>query len=148
MTHRVARSARVPYSAHQMFELVNDIEAYPSFMDDCVGAQVLRRGEDWVEARLELQKAGISQSFVTRNRLDPPHAMTLSLVEGPFSRLEGVWRFEPEGEGCRVSLSLEFAMQNRLLGMAVGKFFESTASQQVDALCRRARQVYGQREEV
>lgn len=127
-----------------MFELVNDIEAYPQYMDDCVSAQVLRRGEDWLEARLELQKAGISQSFVTRNTLEPPHRMRMNLVEGPFSKLDGCWSFHPIDEtSCRVSLELEFKMQNRLLDMAVGKLFEMAASHQVDALCARARQVYG-----
>ncbi len=143
MTHRVERSALVNYSPSQMFELVNDIEAYPQYMNDCVAAEVLRRGDDWLEARLELQKAGISQSFVTHNVLRAPESMTMSLVDGPFSRLEGKWTFEPAGEGCRVKLELEFDMQSRLLSMAVGKFFESAASQQVDALCSRARQVYG-----
>lgn len=144
MTHRVERSALVDYSDRQMFDLVNDIEAYPEYMSDCVGAQVLRRGDDWLEARLELQKAGVSQSFVTHNRLEPPHRMTMSLVDGPFSHLEGCWSFEPINDSaCRVSLELEFEMRNRLLGMAVGKFFESAASHQVDALCARARQMYG-----
>lgn len=143
MTHRVKRSALVRYSAQQMFDLVNDIEAYPQYMSDCVSAEVLRRGEGWLEAKLELQKAGIRQSFVTRNELRPPGEMTLSLVDGPFSRLEGKWSFDDLADGCRVTLELEFAMQNRLLSMAVGKFFEAAASQQVDALCDRARQVYG-----
>lgn len=144
MTHRVERSALVDYSAEQMFELVNDIEAYPQYMNDCVNAEVLQRGEGWLDARLELQKAGISQSFVTRNTLEPPHRMHMSLVEGPFSSLEGCWSFQSLGESsCKVSLELEFKMQNRLLSMAVGKFFEMAASQQVDALCARARQVYG-----
>jgi len=144
LSHSVQRSALVPYSAQQMFELVNDIEAYPQFMNDCVGARVLRRGDGWLEARLELQKAGISQSFVTRNQLEPPSRMTMSLVEGPFSHLEGCWSFaDLDGDGCQVQLELEFEMQNRWLSMAAGKFFEAAASQQVDALCRRARQVYG-----
>lgn len=143
MTHRVERSALVNYSAQQMFDLVNDIEAYPQYMSDCVGAEVLRRGEGWLEAKLELQKAGIHQSFVTRNELRPPGEMTLSLVDGPFSHLEGKWSFDSVADGCKVTLELEFAMQNRLLSMAVGKFFEAAASQQVDALCSRARQVYG-----
>ncbi|MGD8176041.1 type II toxin-antitoxin system RatA family toxin [Marinimicrobium sp. ARAG 43.8] len=144
MSHRVERSALVNYSPKQMFDLVNDIEAYPQYMNDCIGAEVLERGDNWLKARLELQKAGISQSFVTLNELHEPHSMSMSLVEGPFSRLDGVWRFEPVGDsGCRVSLELEFKMQNRLLSMAVGKFFESAASQQVDALCQRAQHIYG-----
>ncbi|MDQ2076359.1 type II toxin-antitoxin system RatA family toxin [Marinimicrobium sp. ABcell2] len=144
MSHRVERSALVQYSAQQMFDLVNDIEAYPEYMDDCVGAQVLQRGPGWLEARLELQKAGLTQSFVTRNELQPPTRMTMKLVEGPFSRLEGCWTFEAIDSGaCRVGFELAFDMKSRLLGMAVGKLFESAASKQVDALCRRAQNVYG-----
>lgn len=144
MKNRIVRSALVNYSAQQMFDLVNDVEAYPQFMDGCVGAQVLARGEDWIEARLELQKAGIGHSFVTRNRLEPPTSMTISLVEGPFSSMEGKWQFTPLGDqSCKVNFELEFALQNRLLGMAVGKLFEVVASRQVDALCNRARIIYG-----
>ncbi len=143
MAHRVERSALVNYSASQMFELINDIEAYPQFMDGCVGAKILARGSDWLEARLELSKAGVSQSFVTRNQLQPPHSMTMNLVDGPFKYLRGVWRFTALSEqACKVTFELEFELQNRLLGMAVGKLFEGVSNKQVDALCARAKQVY------
>lgn len=143
MAHRVERSALVNYSAAQMFDLINDIEAYPQFMDGCVGAKILARGDDWLEARLELSKAGVSQSFVTRNQLQPPHSMSMNLVDGPFKYLRGVWRFTPLGEqACKVTFELEFELQNRLLGMAVGKLFEVVSNKQVDALCARAKQVY------
>lgn len=143
MAHRVERSALVNYSAQQMFDLVNDIEAYPQFMDGCTGAKILARGEDWLEARLELSKAGVSQSFITRNQLQPPASMSLELVDGPFKYLRGVWRFSPLGEtACKISFELEFELQNRLLGMAVGKLFEGISNKQVDAFYTRAKQVY------
>lgn len=143
MAHRVERSALVNYSATQMFDLINDIEAYPQFMDGCVGAKILARGDDWLEAGLELSKAGVSQSFVTRNQLQPPHSMSMNLVDGPFKYLRGVWRFTPLGEqACKVTFELEFELQNRLLGMAVGKLFEVVSNRQVDALCARAKQIY------
>lgn len=131
------------YSAQQMFDLVNDIEAYPQFLDGCVGARILARGDNWVEARLELSKAGVTQHFVTRNELVPPVSMSLQLVEGPFQYLRGAWQFVPLAEtACKVIFTLEFAMQNRLLGLAVGKLFESVTTKQVDAVCARARQIY------
>lgn len=139
----VERSALVNYSAQQMFDLVNDIEAYPQYMDGCVGAQILRRDDDWLEARLDLSKSGISQSFVTRNQLMPPHTMTLSLLDGPFRYLKGVWQFTTLNEqACKVSFTLDFELKNRLLGMAVGKLFESMVNKQVDALCARAKVIY------
>lgn len=126
-----------------MFDLVNDIEAYPQFLDGCVGARILARGDNWVEARLELSKAGVTQHFVTRNELVPPVSMSLQLVEGPFQYLRGAWQFVPLAEtACKVIFTLEFAMQNRLLGLAVGKLFESVTTKQVDAVCARARQIY------
>ena len=143
MAHRVERSALVNYSAAQMFDLINDIEAYPQFMDGCSGAKILARGDGWLEARLELSKAGVSQSFVTRNQLQPPHSMSMNLVDGPFNYLRGVWRFTALGEqACKVTFELEFELQNRLLGMAVGKLFEAVSNKQVDALCARAKQIY------
>ncbi len=143
MAHSVNRSALVNYSAQQMFDLVNDIEAYPQYMDGCVGAKVLKRDSDWLEARLELSKAGVSQSFVTRNQLQAPESMSMTLVDGPFKYLKGCWRFTALNEtACKVSFDLEFELQSKLLGMAVGKLFEAVASKQVDALCERAKQIY------
>lgn len=143
MSHSVKRSALVNYSAQQMFDLVNDIEAYPQYMDGCVAAQILKREGDWLEARLELSKAGVSQSFVTRNQLNAPESMSMVLVDGPFKSLQGCWRFQALAENaCKVSFELEFELQSKLLGMAVGKLFESVASKQVDALCARAQQIY------
>ena len=127
-----------------MFALVNDIEAYPQYMDGCYEASVLARGENWLEARLTLGMAGQKQSFVTRNQLFPPHRMTMGLVDGPFKTFNGDWRFTALGDqGCKVSLSLDFSLSNPLLGMMVNKMFEKIASAQVDALCLRARQIYG-----
>lgn len=143
MVYKVERSALVNYSAQQMFDLINDIEAYPQFMEGCVGAKILARGDDWLEARLELSKAGVNQSFVTRNQLQPPQCMTMTLVDGPFKFLTGAWRFQPLGDtACKVSLGLEFELSNRLLGLAVGKLFEAVSNKQVDSLCARAKQVY------
>lgn len=126
-----------------MFDLVNDIEAYPQYMDGCVGAKILKREADWLEAQLEISKAGVTQSFITRNQLEAPNRMSMVLVDGPFKRLEGCWQFSTLNEqACKVSFTLEFEFQNRLLGLAMGKVFESVAGKQVDALCERARQVY------
>ena len=94
----IRRSALVKYSPAQMFELVNDVEAYPKRFAWCAGAEVLERGDDVVVARLDLKFAGFRQSFTTRNVLTRPKEISLALVNGPFRTLEGRWSFEPIGE--------------------------------------------------
>jgi ribosome-associated toxin RatA of RatAB toxin-antitoxin module len=142
---KIERSALVMFSAAQMYDLVNDVASYPQFLPGCRGAEVLFQDGETLEARLDLSRAGISQSFVTRNRLQRPEKMTLTLVDGPFSSFNGVWAFTPLAENaCKVAFTLEFEVSNRLLGAAVGKLFGSIANQMVDAMCERAGKIYGE----
>lgn len=143
MKFKIERSALIQFSAQQMFDLVNDVEAYPSYMDGCVSAQILKTGENWMEAELVLGKAGIQQRFTTRNSLTPPEQIVITLVDGPFTFMQGLWQFKAlADDACKINFVLEFEMQNRLLGMAAGKLFESVAGKQVDVFCQRAREIY------
>jgi len=141
---KIERSALVSYSAERMFELVNDIEAYPNYMPGCVGAEVLERGEDWLSARLDLSRMGVKQSFSTRNMLDAPRSMKMSLIDGPFSKFSGEWQFLSLSDtACKVVFCLEFEVSNSLAAIALPKLMEHVASEQVSALCKRAKQVFG-----
>ncbi|GAB3281686.1 type II toxin-antitoxin system RatA family toxin [Parahaliea aestuarii] len=141
----INRSALLPYRAEQIYDLVNDIEAYPAFMDGCVGAEILRCEGNLVEARLDLSKGGISHSFSTRNFLEENRAIRLELLDGPFDRFHGYWGFKPLGESaCKVTLQLEFTASNAVLGLAAARLFDKVSNNLVDALGQRARQVYGQ----
>lgn len=141
---RVERSALVQYSNQQMYDLVADFYAYPKFLPGCVGSELLAEGEGWLEARLDIAKAGFTQSFVTHNELDPPNGMTLELVKGPFKSLKGAWQFTALTESaCKVNFWLEFEFANKMISLAAGKVFEKIASEQVDAMCKRAKVLYG-----
>lgn len=142
---KLERSALLPYSAVQMFALVNDIEAYPQFMRGCKSAAVLSRSERQVVARLELEQAGIRQTFTTRNELEPGRSMAMHLVDGPFKHFEGLWAFEPlDDNACKLTFRLEFQFANPLLSLAAGKIMSHLANEQVDAICIRAKKLYGE----
>lgn len=149
---KVARSALVPYSAVEMFRLVDDVAAYPEFLPWCKDAVIEREEGDTMIATLELHKGGMSRRFTTQNTRRPHSAIDLALVGGPFRRLSGGWRFHELGRGtgeggCKVSLELEFAFDSRLVDMMFGPFFEETCNSLVDAFTRRAAEVYGARRE-
>ncbi len=139
----VNKSALVPYSAVQMYELVNDVAAYPQFLPWCRTARVEDRRDDELLASIEMAKGRLHKSFTTRNRLYPHERIELFLVDGPFRHLHGVWRFQALREdACKVSLSLEFEFANLLIRTAVGPIFNRIADTLVDSFCRRAEQVY------
>ncbi len=139
-----SRQALVPYSAQQMYDLVDAIETYPEFLPWCTSAVVHERENNSVRATLELTKGGMTKEFTTRNVGTPGERMEMHLVDGPFSHLEGVWSFKPLGDaGCRVALDIEFEFSSPMLGVMLGGFFEKTCNELVDAFTRRAEQVYG-----
>lgn len=141
---KIERSALVQYSAEQMFALVNDIEQYPAFMQGCINAEVLERTDSQLIGRLTLGKAGLKYSFTTQNQLEPPTAMNMSLMDGPFRHFDATWQFLPLSEtACKVSLDMKFDWAGGMLGAAMEKLFQHSANNLVDALVERARKVYG-----
>ena len=139
----IQRSVLVPYSNEKMFALVNDIAAYAEYMPGCHKATIIQQTDKEVIAELVLEKAGIQQKFTTRNTLNPPLKMQMSLVDGPFTQFDGEWTFQALDENaCKVSLDLTFVLNNPLLSMTVGPWIEKTAAEQVNAVQQRAEKIY------
>ena len=142
----VKKSALVLYSAAEMYALVSDIEAYPQFLPWCSSTQILSRAEDEVRATIEMVKGGVHKSFTTSNRMQKHKMIDIRLLEGPFKRLEGYWRFEPlRADASKVALDMEFEFSNQLLRVAIEPVFKQIANSLVDAFCKRAVDLYGKR---
>ncbi len=140
---RVSRSALVPYSAEQMYALVEDVASYPDFLPWCTGAIVHACDAKEIDATLELQRGSIQKAFRTRNTLSPGKAMQLELIGGPFRHLQGAGLFEQLGtEGSKVSLDLEFEFESRITDTIFGGFFEETCNSLVDSFTKRAEEIY------
>jgi ribosome-associated toxin RatA of RatAB toxin-antitoxin module len=141
----VKKSRVVPFSCEQMFGLVVAVEQYSEFLPYCAQSLVHHRDEDEVQATLVIAAAGMNKSFTTRNRHQINKMIEIRLVDGPFSHLEGFWRFDEEPDGCRISFDLEFEFAGRMLSMLLGSVFEQVTDKMVDAFCKRAELIYGNR---
>ncbi|MBD3634320.1 MAG: type II toxin-antitoxin system RatA family toxin [Methylophaga sp.] len=143
----ITRSALWMYTPDQMFDLVNDVEAYPRFLPWCRGSRIISKNEDVICAALDIAKGGIHHEFSTRNVLDHGNAIRIELIDGPFRHLEGHWQFKPIGDnqGCRVQLDMDFEFSTRLLDLALGPVFTQISGSLVDAFCKRAQEIYGKR---
>lgn len=141
----IHQSTVVAYSATQMFQLVDNVEAYPRFLPWCERAEVLSRSTDVVRARLLVRKSRLHYEFTTDNYPQPPHRLELRLVDGPFKRLRGMWGFIDNALGSRVSLDLEFEFSSRLLAATLSPLFKAVTGSMVEAFKTRAVAVYGTR---
>ena len=140
----IQESLEVPYNVAEMYELVNDIEAYSDFLPWCTESKIVKQDEDNIQAKLTLRGGGFSKSFTTSNRLQQNKMIEISLINGPFRHLEGFWAFEPTKKGCKVRLNLEFEFASHLLAFAFSPVFEQIAKSLIQAFSARAKQVYGE----
>jgi ribosome-associated toxin RatA of RatAB toxin-antitoxin module len=143
----VHKSVLIWYSADEMFSLIVDVGRYPEFLPWCDHAAVLAQDEHGMKAEIGISFSGIRQVFRTRNEHVQGRQVKMKLVEGPFSRLDGQWKFIPLGAGeqraCKVELELHYGFENAALGALVGPVFDKIAGSLVDAFVKRAEQVYG-----
>ncbi|MDP4300225.1 type II toxin-antitoxin system RatA family toxin [Leptothrix discophora] len=152
----VKKSVLLWYSPREMYDLVVDVPAYPQFLPWCQKAEVLAQSDHEVTARLHLSFGGVRHAFTTRNTHVSGEQVSMALVDGPFSSLEGAWRFVPIGtpaaatpgggaQACRVEFELRYAFSSRPLELVVSPVFDRIANTFVDAFVARAEQVHGKR---
>ncbi|MEO8924680.1 MAG: type II toxin-antitoxin system RatA family toxin [Caldimonas sp.] len=151
----VKKSVLLWYTAHEIYELVIDVAAYPAFLPWCEHAEILQRDENALTARLHLAYSGIRHAFTTKNVQVKDESVHVGLVDGPFSLLDGLWRFVPlplpsgpdgtSGGACKIEFELRYAFANGVLEAAISPVFDRIANTFVESFVKRAEQVYGTR---
>ena len=140
----VSRSALLPYSDAQIFDVITDVRSYPAFLNWCTGMELHEESNQEMVATLTIAYSKLNFSFTTRNIMQRYDSVTMELVRGPFSQLRGRWQIQALSDtACKVSLAMDFEFENRLAQRLMGRVFENIVSTQLDAFNRRAAQVYG-----
>ena len=157
----VKKSVLLWYSPSEMYELVTAVADYPKFLPWCERSELIEQHEGGMTARLHLNYHGVRHAFTTRNSHTPHERVEMDLVDGPFSLLEGEWRFLPlaapalDGKvasaastaprACRIEFDLRYAFSGATLEALVSPVFDRIANTFVDSFVKRAEQVYGAR---
>jgi len=147
MSH-IKRNALVYYSPEEMYQLVNNVADYASFLPWCRSSSVISESETEMIASVEIAKGVLNKTFTTHNTLLKDKRIELELVDGPFKKLTGFWQFDTlkTKNACKVNLELEFEFDNALMSIAAKPIFTQIASSLVDSFCKRAADVYGERD--
>jgi len=139
----INRSALMPFSNHQMYDIVNDVKKYPDFLPWCASSKVLSQSDTEMEASILMKKGKLNHSFSTLNTLTVDEIIHMQLIDGPFKSLSGDWIFTPLSEqASKIELHLNFEFSNRIVGLLIGPIFTQIADSLVDAFCQRAHQIY------
>ena len=136
----------VPFSAAQLYTLINDVEAYPSYIPWCPKTKVISQSPTEMTAKLYAKKGPVSQSFTTRNTLVQDKSITLALVDGPFKSLEGRWLLKAlSEESCEVDFEIKFELINSIMDVVAGPILEQMTGSLVEFFKDRAQTLHGVR---
>jgi ribosome-associated toxin RatA of RatAB toxin-antitoxin module len=141
-TFTYSNTVLVPYTAAQVFAVVDDVGSYHRFLPNCAGSGVTARttvdSYERVLGYMDLAFLGMRYRLDSDNIHAAPCRIDMRLLKGPFKSLTGQWTFTPLGDastvsGCKVSYAMQWQYDSALLAMTLGQRFESIAKQLLDA---------------
>ena len=142
-------SRRVRHSAQQMYELVRDVDAYPTFVPLCTALRVRKRTEtpagEVIVADMEVGYRAIREKFTSKVTCDPAaRIIHVAYVDGPFRKLINEWHFVdgPDEGGSSVEFYIDYEFRSRTLALVMGAVFDRAFRQFAAAFEKRADQIY------
>jgi coenzyme Q-binding protein COQ10 len=143
-------SRLLPYTPDQVFALVGDVERYPEFVPWITAmhtgpARQEGEGISLVDAEASVGFSFLREAFATRVRRDAgERRINVSLISGPFRRLENTWLFRPHPKGCEVGFDIDFQFKAKMLDLLLKANFGYAVDKLIACFEARARELYGE----
>ncbi|HEY0052283.1 MAG TPA: SRPBCC family protein [Caulobacteraceae bacterium] len=139
----------LPYTPEQLFDLVGDVEAYPDFVPWITLMRVANRRTEGEGVSVLDAVAGVGFSFlnerfatrVKRNR--PDLQIDVSLLNGPFKRLQNRWTFRSHPQGAEIDFLIDFEFKSKILDMMLHANFDRAVAKLITCFEARAKALYG-----
>lgn len=133
MTETASERIRVEAGAERCWAVATDFESYPEWVRDIREARVVARDADGRGTRVEFRAAALGKSIryvLAYDYSEAPTGFSWRLDTGDelLRRLDGSYRFEPQGAGTRVHYDLAVdltaplpgAVKRRAAGLIMG----------------------------
>lgn len=139
-------SRTTPFTPQQMLDLVSDLKSYPDFVPNCSAMDIGNKSGSPLsacDARMQVNFGPISQSYTSHVMIDI-EAKTISAqaLDGPFSHLESMWTFLPDGEGSQIGFTIDFGFSNPIISAVAEPAFANIQDEILDAFMAEARRRY------
>lgn len=116
------------YPQKSLYNLVADVQAYPTFLPWCQSIKIIEQGEGYIIADLTVGHGLFRETFRSKVLLIPNEKIEVHYQQGPFKHLHNHWIFEQiTDQETAVTFFIDFEFKSRILQSLMEKFFaEST----------------------
>ncbi|MBP2276362.1 MULTISPECIES: type II toxin-antitoxin system RatA family toxin [Sphingomonas] len=140
---RHSETRRLPYTPEQMFDLVADVARYAEFLPWVSAIRVRSNSETQMVADMIVGFKGLRETFTSKVEKHRPDRIEVEYLDGPLKYLRNEWVFRPDGTGCAVDFTVDFAFKNRVFEMLAGQVFGTALRKMIGAFEDRAAVLYG-----
>ena len=142
---RHSEKRNLPYSPHEMFDLVADVGRYQEFMPWVAATRISSDSETLMIADLVVGFKALKETFTSRVEKTRPRHITVDYVEGPLKYLKNEWEFTPDGKGgTNIDFCVDFAFKSRIFESLAGQMFDRALRRMITAFEERAHALYGE----
>lgn len=133
----VESQVSVAAPVERVYEIARDIERFPEFMADVVEVEILeqtpeRQVSRWVGLIKELNR---KINWTEEDFWDEEsRSCEFRMLEGDYTSYGGSWKFEPEGDGCLVTLAVEFEYEVPLVGALIKNLLKKKMQENCDSM--------------
>ncbi|GHH07360.1 type II toxin-antitoxin system RatA family toxin [Sphingomonas sp. AAP5] len=139
---RHSETRRLPYTPEQMFDLVADVGRYAEFLPWVSAIRVRSNSATELTADMIVGFKGLRETFTSKVDKERPNRIHVEYLDGPLKYLRNDWVFRPDGAGCAVDFTVDFAFKNRVFEMLAGQVFGTALRKMIGAFEDRAAVLY------
>ena len=135
----INKSEKINVNKETIFNLINNVDEYEKFLPWCSSSIILSDDDETMSAEIEISKSLVNWKFTTKNIIQKYKIINLHLIDGPFTHLEGYWKFdEIDKYNTNVTLYLEYKFDNKLIEMSIKPVFSTIMSSILDSFISEA----------
>ena len=139
---RHSETRRLPYTPEQMFDLVADVGRYAEFLPWVSAIRVRSNSATQLTADMIVGFKGLRETFTSKVDKERPGRIHVEYLDGPLKYLRNEWVFRPDGSGCAVDFTVDFAFKNRVFELLAGQVFGTALRKMIGAFEDRAATLY------
>ena len=105
----VETKALIKGDGKKIYDIIQNMAAYPDFMKDLVSVEILERGENYTVSHWVSNVDGRKIVWTEWDTFYPDELkITYQQTEGDLKKMEGQWLIESVDGGCEVTLAVDF----------------------------------------
>lgn len=143
--HSFNKQKLLPNLPSQIFDLILDVESYPSFVPWCESTEIISKNDKEIIAKMKVNYKGLTEVYSSRiisKRIDENFVVEVKAMDGPFKFLNNYWTVSPKDKGCSVEFQIDLEFKSFILDKMMGLFFINAAEKMIEAFETRALELF------